>query len=44
MEIIEFIGELVVGILGFIAEIRSDLRNRNDRGLFKPDSEKYVTR
>ena len=44
MDVLEFAGELIVGILDFIAEIRHDLRNRNDRGKFKLDSEKHVSR
>jgi hypothetical protein len=44
MDLLEFVGELIIGILDFISEIRYDLANRNDRGRFKPDSDKYVTR
>jgi hypothetical protein len=44
MDLLEFVGEMIIGILGFITEIRYDLRNRNDRGQFKRDSEKYVSR
>lgn len=36
--------DLITGLLGFPAGIQEDLRNRNDRGRFKRDSEKYVAR
>jgi len=44
MDLLEFVGEMIIGILGLVTEIRYDLRNRTDRGRFKRDSEKYVTR
>ena len=36
--------DVVLGLLGFDISVREDLANRNDRGRFKPDSEKHVTR
>lgn len=44
MNFLEFSGELIAGILTLMSDIRYDLRNRNDRGKFKRDSEKHVTR
>ena len=42
MEIIEFVVELILGILEVGSEIADDLRNRNDRGKLKNPSDKYV--
>ena len=44
MDALEFVGELILGILEFVNEIRYDLANRNDRGRFKPDADKFVSR
>jgi len=43
MKIFAFLADLVFGLLGFNISISEDLANRNDRGRFKRDSQKYVT-
>ncbi len=44
MRLLAFLFDVIVGLLGFDMSIREDLANRNDRGRFRPDSDKYVTR
>ena len=44
MGVLGFLIDVILGLLGFPISIRDDLANRNDRGQFKRDSEKYVTR
>lgn len=44
MRFLAFLFDVIAALLGFDISIREDLDNRNDRGQFKPDSEKYVTR
>ena len=42
MELIEGLVELILAAAEIALDIREDLRNRNDRGLFKRSSNKYV--
>jgi hypothetical protein len=44
MRLLALFFDLVFGLVGFDISIREDLANRNDRGRFRRDSEKYVTR
>lgn len=44
MRVLALIFDVVVGLLGFDISMREDLANRNDRGRFKLDSNKYVSR
>jgi hypothetical protein len=44
MSVLVFLFDLIVGLLGFPISIAEDLANRNERGRFKRDSDKYVTR
>ncbi|HEY2859185.1 MAG TPA: hypothetical protein VGJ21_12265 [Terracidiphilus sp.] len=42
MELIEVILGWIFAALGIYTDYREDLRNRNDRGLLKKPSSKYV--
>lgn len=44
MKLLAFIFDLITAILGNPTFLHEDFANRNDRGRFKRDSEKYVTR
>jgi hypothetical protein len=44
MRILVFLIDLIGMLFGSSISIKEDLANRNDRGKFKLDSEKYVTR
>ena len=44
MRLLAMFFDIMLGLLGFDISIREDLANRNDRGRFKPDSGKYMTR
>ncbi|HEY3703830.1 MAG TPA: hypothetical protein VGL22_02145 [Terracidiphilus sp.] len=42
MELIELIAGLILEVLGIASDFREDLKNRNNRGLLKRASSKYV--
>ena len=44
LRLLAFLIDLITGLFGFPTDMQGDLANRNDRGRFKPDSDKYVTR